>query len=46
MQNEKEDGLKANEISIDEQLLLFSEILIDIYFELENKINKDEEEQS
>ena len=46
MQNKKEDGLKTKELSIDEQLLLFAELLIDIYFETENKIIEDEEEQS
>jgi hypothetical protein len=46
MQNKKEDGLKTKELSIDEQLQLFAEILIDIYFETENKIIEDEEEQS
>lgn len=44
MQHIKEDGLKTKELSIDEQLLLFAELLIDIYFETENKIIKDEEE--
>jgi hypothetical protein len=44
MQTKKEDGLKPNEPSIDEQLASFAELLIDIYFELENKIIEDEEE--
>jgi hypothetical protein len=46
MQNKYEDGLKIHEPSIDEQLMQFAELLIDIYFETENKIIEDEEEQS
>ena len=46
MQNKNEDGLQINEPSVDEQLLQFAELLIDIYFEAENKTSQDEEEQS
>lgn len=46
MQNKNDDGLKTKELSVDEQLVLFAELLIDIYFETENKIAEDEEEQS
>lgn len=46
MQTKKEDGLKTNEPSIDEQLRLFADLLIDIYFETENIVIQNEEKQS
>ncbi|MEI6811089.1 MAG: hypothetical protein WCK60_03530 [Candidatus Nomurabacteria bacterium] len=35
---------REKELSVDDQLFLFAELLIDIYFEEENKITQDEEE--
>ncbi len=39
-----QDDNREKELSVDDQLFLFAELLIDIYFEEENKITQDEEE--
>lgn len=43
MQYKQDDGKKNNEPSIEEQLKLFAEIVMDIYLLIENKDSNNEE---
>lgn len=45
MQRKQADNIETKMLSIEEQLELFAEIIVDIYFETQFKIEKNEEQR-
>jgi hypothetical protein len=45
MQRKQRDNVETKTLSIEEQLELFAEIIVDIYFETQFKIEKNEEQR-
>lgn len=46
MQRKQRDNVETKTLSIEEQLELFAEIIVDIYFETQFKIENDEEQRN